>query len=298
LDHSKTEKAKRKKEITMILDGKVVASARKEELKKVLQEFPKQLHLAVILVGNHPASRSYVASKERACHEVGIDSQVIRLDEGITTGELKEVIISLNRDERVDGILVQTPLPDHINEQEILETIDPSKDVDCFHPYNVGRLFLGQPIVQPCTPKGVMEILRYYGIEVSGKKAAVIGRSNIVGKPMAALLLQANATVTICHSRTQNLAEEVKQADIVVAAVGKPRMITQEMIKPGAIVIDVGINRVDDPTTDKGYRLVGDVDFEGVKEVASAITPVPGGVGLMTVAELLWNTYTLARCRS
>ncbi|NPV39254.1 MAG: bifunctional methylenetetrahydrofolate dehydrogenase/methenyltetrahydrofolate cyclohydrolase FolD [Brevinematales bacterium] len=282
----------------MILDGKVVASARKEELKKVLQEFPKQLHLAVILVGNHPASRSYVASKERACHEVGIDSQVIRLDEGITTGELKEVIISLNRDERVDGILVQTPLPDHINEQEILETIDPSKDVDCFHPYNVGRLFLGQPIVQPCTPKGVMEILRYYGIEVSGKKAAVIGRSNIVGKPMAALLLQANATVTICHSRTQNLAEEVKQADIVVAAVGKPRMITQEMIKPGAIVIDVGINRVDDPTTDKGYRLVGDVDFEGVKEVASAITPVPGGVGLMTVAELLWNTYTLARCRS
>lgn len=282
----------------MILDGKVVASARKEELKKVLQEFQRQLHLAVILVGNHPASRSYVASKERACHEVGIDSQVIRLDEGITTGELKEVIISLNRDERVDGILVQTPLPDHINEQEILETIDPSKDVDCFHPYNVGRLFLGQPIVQPCTPKGVMEILRYYGIEVSGKKAAVIGRSNIVGKPMAALLLQANATVTICHSRTQNLAEEVKQADIVVAAVGKPRMITQEMIKPGAIVIDVGINRVDDPTTDKGYRLVGDVDFEGVKEVASAITPVPGGVGLMTVAELLWNTYTLARCRS
>lgn len=282
----------------MILDGKVVASARKEELKKVLQEFPKQLHLAVILVGNHPASRSYVASKERACHEVGIDSQVIRLDEGITTGELKEVILSLNRDERVDGILVQLPLPAHINEQEILETIDPSKDVDCFHPYNVGRLFLGQPIVQPCTPKGVMEILRYYGIEVSGKKAAVIGRSNIVGKPMAALLLQANATVTICHSRTQNLAEEVKQADIVVAAVGKPRMITQEMIKPGAIVIDVGINRVDDPTTDKGYRLVGDVDFEGVKEVASAITPVPGGVGLMTVAELLWNTYTLARCRS
>ncbi|QJR22319.1 Methenyltetrahydrofolate cyclohydrolase / Methylenetetrahydrofolate dehydrogenase (NADP+) [Brevinematales bacterium NS] len=282
----------------MILDGKVVASARKEELKKVLQEFQRQLHLAVILVGNHPASRSYVASKERACHEVGIDSQVIRLDEGITTGELKEVILSLNRDERVDGILVQLPLPDHINEQEILETIDPSKDVDCFHPYNVGRLFLGQPIVQPCTPKGVMEILRYYGIEVSGKKAAVIGRSNIVGKPMAALLLQANATVTICHSRTQNLAEEVKQADIVVAAVGKPRMITQEMIKPGAIVIDVGINRVDDPTTDKGYRLVGDVDFEGVKEVASAITPVPGGVGLMTVAELLWNTYTLARCRS
>ncbi|MFN4217016.1 MAG: bifunctional methylenetetrahydrofolate dehydrogenase/methenyltetrahydrofolate cyclohydrolase FolD [Brevinematales bacterium] len=281
----------------MILDGKVVASTRKEELKKNLQEFSHQLHLAVVLVGNHPASRSYVASKEKACHEVGIDSQVIRLDEGITTAELKEVIISLNSDRRVDGILVQLPLPEHINEQEILETIDPSKDVDCFHPYNVGRLFLGQPIVQPCTPKGVMEILKYYGIEVSGKRAVVIGRSNIVGKPMAALLLQANATVTLCHSRTQNLAEEIKMADIVIAAVGKPHLITSEMVKPGAVVIDVGINRVEDPTSEKGYRIVGDVDFDTVSQVASAITPVPGGVGLMTVAELLWNTYTLAKYR-
>ncbi|MCX7882561.1 MAG: bifunctional methylenetetrahydrofolate dehydrogenase/methenyltetrahydrofolate cyclohydrolase FolD [Brevinematales bacterium] len=281
----------------MILDGKVVATARKEELKKALQDFPRQLHLAVVLVGNHPASRSYVASKERACHEVGIDSQVIQLDEAITTQELKEVILSLNTDPKVDGILVQLPLPEHIQEQEILETIDPFKDVDCFHPYNVGRLFLGQPIVQPCTPKGVMEMLTYYGIEVAGKRAVVVGRSNIVGKPMAALLLQANATVSLCHSRTKDVAEEVRRADIVVAAVGKPKMITKEMIKSGAVVIDVGINRIEDSTTEKGYRIVGDVDFEGVREVASAITPVPGGVGLMTVAELLWNTYTLAKYR-
>jgi len=284
--------------MAIILDGKVVALARKEELRNKLAAFPRQLHLAVILVGDHPASRSYVQSKEKACHEVGIDSQVIRLGEDITTEQLQQVIRSLNEDTRVDGILVQLPLPDHIQEQEILETIDPSKDVDCFHPYNVGRLFLGQPIVQPCTPGGVMEIMRYYGIEVSGKKAVVIGRSNIVGKPMGALLLQANATVTLCHSRTANLADEVRQADIVVAAVGKPRMVTRDMVKEGAVVIDVGINRVEDPSTEKGYRIVGDVDFDSVKEVASAITPVPGGVGLMTVAELLWNTYTLARCRS
>ncbi len=282
----------------MILDGKVVATARKQELKKLLEEFPKQLHLAVILVGNHPASRSYVSSKEKACHEVGIDSQVISLDENITTEELKEVIRSLNADAKVDGILVQLPLPDHINEQEILETIDPSKDVDCFHPYNVGRLFLGQPLVEPCTPKGVMEILSYYNIPVAGKHAVVIGRSNIVGKPMAALLLQSNATVTICHSRTPNLAEEVKRADIVVAAVGRPRMVGREMIKEGAVVVDVGINRIEDPSTPRGYKIVGDVDFESVQDIASAITPVPGGVGLMTVAELLWNTYTLARYRA
>ncbi|URA10655.1 bifunctional methylenetetrahydrofolate dehydrogenase/methenyltetrahydrofolate cyclohydrolase FolD [Thermospira aquatica] len=281
----------------MILDGKVVAAARKQELRKLLEEFPKQLHLAVILVGNHPASRSYVSSKEKACHEVGIDSQVISLDENITTEELKEVIRSLNADEKVDGILVQLPLPNHINEQEILQAIDPSKDVDCFHPYNVGRLFLGQPIIQPCTPKGVMEMLSYYNISPAGKHAVVIGRSNIVGKPMAALLLQANATVTICHSRTPNLSEEVKRADIVIAAVGRPKMIGREMIKDGAVVIDVGINRIEDPSNPKGYTIVGDVDFESVSQIASAITPVPGGVGLMTVAELLWNTYTLARCR-
>jgi len=281
----------------MILDGKVVAAKRKEELKARLQEMPELLHLAVVLVGNHPASQSYVRSKEKACHEVGIDSQVITLGEDITTAELKDVIRALNSDQRVHGILVQLPLPDHIDEAEILETIDPAKDVDCFHPYNVGRLFLGQPIVAPCTPKGVMEILRHYEIDVAGKHVVVVGRSNIVGKPMAALLLQANATVTICHSRTKDLAAQLKHADIVVAAVGKPALITGEMIREGAVVIDVGINRIEDPASPKGYRVVGDVDFESVQPLASAITPVPGGVGLMTVAELLWNTYTLARAR-
>lgn len=244
-----------------------------------------------MLVGNDPASETYVRSKERKARELGIFSQVFRRDAGISKEELLELIQELNEDRRIDGILVQLPLPSHIDEKEIIEAIDPGKDVDGFHPVNTGRLFNSQkdlPRFEPCTPMGIMELLEREGIEVEGKKAVVVGRSNIVGKPVACLLLEKNATVTICHSRTRDLARETVTADILVVAVGKPGFIDGSMVKDGVVAIDVGINRVDG-------KLVGDLDFPSVEKKSSYITPVPGGVGPMTIAMLMKNTIKARR---
>jgi len=241
-------------------------------------------------VGENPASQVYVRNKENGCIKAGIRSTVIRLPEDCSQEELEKTVVSLNEDESVHGILVQLPLPKGLNEESVLRLIDPNKDVDGFHAMNSGRLMNGQPGFVPCTPLGVMKLLKNYGIDPNGKHAVVIGRSNIVGKPMAMLLLQANATVTICHSRTQNLSEITRQADILVAAVGRANFVTADMVKPGAAVIDVGINRVDG-------KIVGDVDFDAVSEVAGYITPVPGGVGQMTIAMLLSNTLDAAAKR-
>jgi methylenetetrahydrofolate dehydrogenase (NADP+)/methenyltetrahydrofolate cyclohydrolase len=238
--------------------------------------------MKVVLVGENPASKVYVGQKEKKCKEVGFNSFLHKLPASTTEEELLKLIDTLNNDRAIDGILVQLPLPEQINTDKVLMAIAPSKDVDGFHPVNMGNLVTGLPAVHPCTPKGIMYILDAYNIDIEGKHAVVVGRSNIVGKPIAHLLLDRNATVTICHSRTKDLAAIVRQADIVVAAVGRPRMITASMVKEGAVVIDVGINRLED-------GLVGDVDFEGVAEVASWITPVPGGVGPLTIAMLLQN---------
>ncbi len=272
-----------------ILDGKKVAAEIHEDLRSRLDRLRARgtvLKLAVVLVGDNPASASYVRNKERTAAKVGLESEVIRLPGDISQDILLSEVDRLNADDNVDGILVQLPLPSHLSEQEVLERIRPDKDVDGFHPVNAGRNFVGLPAVWPCTPAGIMELFRREQIEVAGKQAVVIGRSNIVGKPMAMLLLQANATVTICHSRTQNLPEIARQADILVAAVGVPKLVTREFVKPGAVVVDVGINRVDG-------QLVGDVDFDDVFPVAGAITPVPGGVGPLTVATLMVNTVAL-----
>lgn len=244
--------------------------------------------LAVVIVGDDPASRVYVNSKKKACEELGIYSEEHALSADTTEEELLELIDKLNNDKKVNGVLVQLPLPKHINEENIINAISPKKDVDAFHPVNVGRIMVGNYDFVPCTPAGVMELIKESGIEISGKECVVIGRSNIVGKPQAMLLLHENGTVTICHSRTKDLKKTVKNADIVVAAVGKPNFITGDMIKEGAVVIDVGINRIADK------KLVGDVDFESAKNVASAITPVPGGVGPMTIAMLMKNTVKAA----
>lgn len=276
-----------------LIDGRTVAKAFKEEVAQRAQAMIAQgvtPHLAVVLVGEDPASQVYVRNKENGCKKAGIRSTVIRLEESCTQEALEETVRRLNADESVDGILVQLPLPRHLDEASVLRLIDPDKDVDGFHAMNSGRLMNGQPGFVPCTPLGVMELLRHYGIDPAGKRAVVIGRSNIVGKPMAMLLLAANATVTICHSRTQNLAEITRQADILVAAVGRANFVTADMVKPGAAVIDVGINRVDG-------KLVGDVDFDAVSQVAGYITPVPGGVGQMTIAMLLANTLEAAQKR-
>lgn len=276
-----------------LIDGRTVAKAFKEEVAQRAQAMIAQgvtPHLAVVLVGEDPASQVYVRNKENGCKKAGIRSTVIRLEENCTQEALEETVRRLNADESVDGILVQLPLPRHLDEASVLRLIDPDKDVDGFHAMNSGRLMNGQPGFVPCTPLGVMELLRHYGIDPAGKRAVVIGRSNIVGKPMAMLLLAANATVTICHSRTQNLAEITRQADILVAAVGRANFVTADMVKPGAAVIDVGINRVDG-------KLVGDVDFDAVSQVAGYITPVPGGVGQMTIAMLLANTLEAAQKR-
>ena len=276
-----------------LIDGRAVAKALKEEIAQRTQAMIAQgvtPHLAVVLVGEDPASQVYVRNKENGCIKAGIRSTVIRLEEDCTQQELEETVKRLNADASVDGILVQLPLPKHLNEASVLRLIDPDKDVDGFHAMNSGRLMNGQPGFVPCTPLGVMKLLEAYGIDPAGKHAVVIGRSNIVGKPMAMLLLRANATVTICHSRTQNLAEITRQADILVAAVGRANFVTADMVKPGAAVIDVGINRVDG-------RLVGDVDFDAVSGVAGCITPVPGGVGQMTIAMLLANTLDAAAKR-
>ena len=276
-----------------LIDGRAVAKAFKEEIAQRTQAMIAQgvtPHLAVVLVGEDPASQVYMRNKENGCIKAGIRSTVIRLEEDCTQQELEETVKRLNADASVDGILVQLPLPKHLNEASVLRLIDPDKDVDGFHAMNSGRLMNGQPGFVPCTPLGVMKLLEAYGIDPAGKHAVVIGRSNIVGKPMAMLLLRANATVTICHSRTQNLADITRQADILVAAVGRANFVTADMVKAGAAVIDVGINRVDG-------KIVGDVDFDAVSGVAGYITPVPGGVGQMTIAMLLANTLDAAAKR-
>lgn len=274
-----------------IIDGKALSTVYRETiavrvaaLKETKGIIPG---LAVILVGDDPASQIYVKNKGVGCEQVGIHSVTIRMPENTTQTELEAQIDALNRDTSIHGILVQLPLPKGLDETAALGKILPEKDVDGFHILNAGKLFTGQPGVVACTPKGAMEMIHSTGVSVSGKEAMVVGRSNIVGKPMAMLLLGENATVTMCHSRTANLAEHTRRADILVAAVGKPRMITADMVKPGAVVIDVGINRVDG-------KVVGDVDFDGVSEVASWITPVPGGVGRMTITMLLENTLEAA----
>ncbi len=256
--------------------------------------------LTVVLVGDDAASAVYVASKEKACHEAGMRGQTIRLPAATTEAELLAVIDGLNADPAVHGILVQMPVPRHIDAQAVILRIDPAKDVDGFHPVNAGKVLIGDPdAFAPCTPAGVQVLLTESGVETAGKEAVILGRSTIVGKPMAALLVQsgrgADCTVTICHSRTRDLAAHTRRADILIAAIGKPAMVTADMVKPGAVVIDVGINRVEDATATRGYRIVGDVDFAGVREVASKLTPVPGGVGPMTIAMLLANTVRAAR---
>ncbi len=275
-----------------LIDGKRIAAEIRQEVKAEVAELRERNvvpGLTVVLVGEDPASQTYVRSKQRACEEVGIRSEVRKLPDHTSQTQLMKLIDELNQDPAVHGILVQLPLPGHIDADAVLRTIDPAKDVDGFHPTNVGCLWTGlsyQGFV-PCTPAGVMELLRRTGIDPRGLDAVVVGRSNIVGKPMAALLLEANATVTICHSRTQNLRDQCRRADILVVAVGKPRFISGDWIKPGAVVIDVGINRVDG-------RLCGDVD-ESAWEVAGFLTPVPGGVGPMTIAQLLKNTVLAAK---
>lgn len=273
-----------------LLDGKAMSAELREELALRVQRLKEKgvtPGLAVILVGDDPASQIYVKNKELGCQQVGIHSVTIRLPETASQAELEAQIDKLNADASIHGILVQLPLPQGLDEAAALARILPEKDVDGFHLLNAGRLFTGQQGVVACTPKGAMEMLHRTGIDLSGKEAVVVGRSNIVGKPMAMLLLQENATVTICHSRTANLAEHTRRADVLVAAVGKARFITADMVKPGAVVIDVGINRVDG-------KVVGDVDFDAVREVASWITPVPGGVGRMTITMLLANTIEAA----
>lgn len=272
----------------MIIDGKQISQSIKDELKlEVAQleaQYGRRPRLEVIIVGDNPASRSYVRGKIKATEYCGFDGELIELPESVSESDLLAEIARLNQDERVDGILVQLPLPKHIDEQKVIDAISPEKDVDGFHPENVARLWLNEPCILPCTPKGIIVLLERAGVELSGKRAVVIGRSNIVGKPVAKLLLDRNCTVTITHSRTQDLPALCREADIVVAAIGRAKMITADYIKPGAAVIDVGINRTADG------HLVGDVDFEAVKDIAGYITPVPGGVGPMTITMLMRNT--------
>ena len=273
-----------------MLDGAAMALEVEKELKQrvdALREKNVVPGLCVILVGNDPASQTYVANKEKACARLGIHSQTLRMGAETTQAELEASIERANEDEAIHGILVQLPLPAHLDEHRALALIRPEKDVDGFHAVNMGRLARGEECVVACTPKGALHMLKAAGVPIAGKNAVVIGRSNIVGKPMALLLLQENATVTICHSRTENLAEYIRRADILVAAVGKPRFVTADMVKEGAAVLDVGINRVDG-------KLCGDVDFEAVKEKAGWISPVPGGVGKMTIAMLMENTVSAA----
>lgn len=280
----------------VILDGKQASQAIKSQLKAQVDGLPEQQkpHLAAILVGTDGASETYVASKVRSCEETGFASTLVRLDEHTTEEVLLEKIALLNNNADVDGILVQLPLPKHINEQKIIQAIDPEKDVDGFHPVNAGKLVQGLPTFVPATPYGIMLMLEHFNIDTKGKHAVVIGRSNIVGRPMSILLSsnisKGNCTVTICHSHTKNLKEMCLQADIIVAALGRPGFVAADMVKPGAVVIDVGITRVEDATANKGYRIKGDVDYAEVSKKAAAITPVPGGVGLMTIAGLLKNT--------
>lgn len=288
-----------------LLDGKKISAEIQGEIKQHVAAFVektgKQPCLAAVLIGEDPASAVYVRNKERACERVGLRSELHRLPVETTQEELMALVDQLNNDPAVSGILVQLPLPGHLDQTPVLDSINPIKDVDCFHPTNVGLVSQGRPQFMPCTPHGVIQILHRNGVEISGKHVVIVGRSEIVGKPLAAMLVQktspscgptaANATVTVCHSRTQNLAEITRTADILVAAIGVPKFITADMVKPGAAVVDVGINRTDD-------GLCGDVDFDAVGEVASSITPVPGGVGRLTVTMLLDNTLTAAKLQA
>lgn len=276
----------------MIIDGKIISSAIKARLKEEVAALNKQgisVRLAVILVGDDPASKVYVRNKKKACEELSIYSEEYVLPKSTTMDELKGLITELNNRKDVNGILCQLPLPKHLDEKEVINTIDKNKDVDAFHAENVGKIMLNEEGFLPCTPAGVMEMLKYENIEVSGKNCVVIGRSNIVGKPMSLLLLHQNGTVTICHSKTKNLKEITKKADIIVAAVGKAKFLTKDMVKKGSVIIDVGMNR------DENGKLCGDVDFKNVSKKAAFITPVPGGVGLMTVTMLMQNTILAAK---
>jgi methylenetetrahydrofolate dehydrogenase (NADP+)/methenyltetrahydrofolate cyclohydrolase len=287
-----------------IIDGKQIAAEMRARLKTEVAGLAEKgivPGLGVVLVGDDPASKSYVRAKQKACSEIGIFSEDNRLPEDTPQKELLSIIDRLNKDPKIHGILTQLPLPKHIDETEVLLAIDPAKDIDGFHPVSVGKMMLGQKTYLPCTPHGIVQLLLKSGVKIEGAHVVIIGRSNIVGKPLANILLQksplGNATVTICHTRTKNLAEHTRRADIVVAAVGRPNTVTADMIKDGAVVIDVGVNRVEDASKKTGYRLVGDVDFENVKEKASLITPVPGGVGPMTITMLLYNVVDAAKNR-
>jgi methylenetetrahydrofolate dehydrogenase (NADP+)/methenyltetrahydrofolate cyclohydrolase len=275
-----------------IIDGKAISAEIRQELavkaKAYAEKTGQKPCLAVIIVGDDPASQVYVRNKEKACEEIGYKSIVLRHPADETEANLLMSIESLNHNPEIHGILVQLPLPKHLDEEKILMAINPKKDVDAFHPINVGKIMIGNHKFLPCTPAGIMELLKRSNIDVAGKECVVIGRSNIVGKPMSMLLLQANGTVTVCHSKTKDLKEVCKRADIVVSAIGKPKFITADYIKPGAVIIDVGINR------DENNKLCGDIDFASVEPIASAITPVPGGVGPMTIAMLMQNTLTAA----
>ena len=282
-----------------LLEGKVASAAIKEDLKNKILSLvaigKRTPHLAAILVGNDPASETYVASKVKNCKEIGITSSLFKYENSISESELLEKIIELNNDAQIDGILVQVPLPPHISEKKVINTIVPEKDVDGFHPLNIGNMVLGFPTFISATPFGILLMLKHYNIETKGKHVVIVGRSNTVGTPLSILLSRnneyGNATVTLCHSRTKNLSEICRQADILIAAIGKPKFITADMVKENAVVIDVGINRVKDDSKKSGFALKGDVDFENVAPKTSFITPVPGGVGLMTIAALLMNTY-------
>ncbi len=275
-----------------LINGKEISAAVKQRIKTEVEALKANgvtPGLAVIIVGSDPASQVYVASKERACTELGMYSEKYELPENTTQEELLALVETLNSKKEIHGILCQLPLPRHLDEKTVINAINPAKDVDAFHPQNVGKIMIGDYDFLPCTPAGIMEMLKYSDIETAGKHCVVIGRSNIVGKPMAMLMLHANSTVTICHSKTVNLKEICKQADILIAAVGRAKFVTADMVKPGAVVIDVGMNRPE------GGKLCGDVDFVEVSKIASAITPVPGGVGPMTIAMLMQNTLTAAK---
>jgi len=285
-----------------IIDGKQTAADIRAEIKAEVAELKKDgivPGLGVILVGEDPASQSYVTAKECACEEAGIYSDDNRLPADTTQEKLLAVVERMNEDRKINGILVQLPLPKHLNESEVLLAINPDKDVDGFHPMNIGKMVAGEKCFLPCTPHGIIKLLQRSGVKTEGAEVVVVGRSNIVGKPIANMLIQktdsANATVTVCHTRTKDLASHTRRADIIIAAAGRANTITADMVKDGVVVIDVGVNRVEDATKKRGYRLTGDVDFEAVKEKASLITPVPGGVGPMTIAMLLYNTVQSAK---
>ena len=287
-----------------LIDGRTLSQAVRDDVQSEIEAWTGDDHrppfLSAVLVGDNPASEAYVSGKEKDAAEVGIETETHHLDADTSQEELLNLVYDLNADPSVDGILVQLPLPDHMEERTVIDAVDPSKDVDGFHPENLGRLMRGNPRYIPATPYGIMEMLSRSDIDPEGMDAVIVGRSNIVGKPLANLLLRrtANATVTVCHSRTRDLAAHTRRADLLVAAAGQAAFIDGTMVKEGAVVIDVGINRVEDSSADRGYRLVGDVDFEDVRPRAVRITPVPGGVGLMTRAMLLKNTLTAARLRT